>query len=376
MSIGANAYMLAPASIVPLLVERFTISKTAAGLAISAAVLGSVVIQLPGGFLMDRYDNRRLMLAGTLVFAPVAVVGTFLPSYYAFLGTRVVAGLAAGGLFVLGANVVAEVFAGRRQGFLTTLFIASAPVGFALSQIGGPALGAAFGWGAPFVAYPLLAAVGYLLFRLSRPSAIRTGDRISPGEFRTALGNRSVLLVSLAGFCSYMLYIFLNSWMPTYAAEQLPVTLGQAGAVTALLPAVGIVARPTGGWLSDRLGHRRRVVVIASLAFALPAFFVISSAISVLLFAALMLAVGFSLQFGMGVYYVYARELAAPGAAGTSLTIFTTVSFLGTLLAPPVGGWLVEVISWGPTFLVHVGIGLFGIGLVVLTPDSKPAQLE
>lgn len=376
VSVGANAYMLAPASIVPLLVERFAVSKATAGLAISAAVFGSVLVQLPGGFLMDRYDNRRLMLAGVVVFVPVAVAGTLVESYYAFLLARVVAGLAAGGLFVLGANVVAEVFAGDRQGFVTTLFVASAPVGFAVSQVGGPPLGARFGWGAPFVAYPALAALGYLVFRLSRPAAIRTGDRISLREFRLAFRNRGVVLVSMAGFCSYVLYIFLNSWMPTYAAERLPVTLEQAGAVTALLPAVGVVARPAGGWLSDRLGYRRRAVVAASLALALPAFVVVSRAISVLLFATVMLGVGFSLQFGMGVYYVYARELANPGAAATSLTIFTTVSFVGTLVAPPLGGWLVETVSWEPTFLVHVGVGVLGVGLVLLTPDSKPAALD
>jgi predicted MFS family arabinose efflux permease len=375
LSVGANAYILAPASIVPLLVEQFTISKVAAGLSISAAVLGSVIIQLPGGFLMDRYDNRRLLLAGTVVFAPVAVVGTLLDSYYGFLGTRVVAGLAAGGVFVLGANVVAEVFAGPRQGFVTTLFIASAPVGFALSQIGGPALGAAFGWGAPFIAYPAVSVAGYVLFQLSRPSAIRTGEPLSLGDFRLAFRNRPVLLVSMAGFCSYVLYIFLNSWMPTYAAEQLPVTLEQAGAVTALLPAVGIVARPAGGWVSDRIGYRRRAVIVGSLAIGLPAFVVITRAVSILLFAGLMLAVGFALQFGMGVYYIYARELADTGAQATSLTIFTTVSFIGTLVAPPFGGWLIEVLSWGPTFLVHVGIGVLGIGLLLLTPGSKPAPV-
>ena len=375
VSVGANSYMLAPASIVPLLVEHFAISKAAAGLSISAAVAGSVIIQLPGGFLMDRYDNRRLLLAGILVFLPVAFAGTLVWAYYAFLATRVVAGLAAGGLFVLGANIVAEVYAGPRQGFVTTLFIASAPVGFAVSQLAGPALGTRFGWEAPFIAYPAIAGVGSVVFWLSRPAAIRTGEQLSLAQFKLALQNRSVLLVSFAGFCTYLLYIFLNSWMPTYAAEQLPVTLEQAGAVTALLPAVGVVARPMGGWLSDYLGHRRRAVVVASLAFALPAFVVITRAISILLFAGVMLGVGFSLQFGMGVYYVYARELADPGAAATSLTIFTTVSFVGTLVAPPLGGWLVEAVSWGPTFLVHGGIGVLGIVLVLLTPDSKPASL-
>lgn len=373
LSVGANSYMLAPASIVPLLINQFSISKVAAGASISAAVLGSVLIQLPGGLLMDRYDNRRLLLAGTAVFAPVAVIGTLLDSYAGFLATRVVAGLAAGGVFVLGANVVAEVFAGSRQGFVTTLFIASAPVGFALSQIGGPALGEAFGWEAPFIVYPGVAVVGYALFRLSRPSPIRTGEPLSVEDFRLAFRNRAVLLVSVAGFCSYVLYIFLNSWMPTFAAEQLPVTLEQAGIVAALLPAVGIVARPVGGWVSDRIGYRRRAVIVGSLALGLPAFSMIPRAVSVLLFGGLMLAVGFSLQFGMGVYYIYARELADSGAQATSLAIFTTVSFVGTLVAPPFGGWLIEVLSWGSAFLIHVSIGVLGIGLLLLTPGSKPA---
>jgi len=47
VSVGANAYMIAPASIVLLLEAAFEIDKASAGLAISAAVLGSVLIQLP-----------------------------------------------------------------------------------------------------------------------------------------------------------------------------------------------------------------------------------------------------------------------------------------------------------------------------------------
>lgn len=376
VSIGANAYMLAPASVAPLLAERFEISKAAVGLAISAAVAGAVVIQLPGGYLMDRYDNRWLVLAGAVTFLPVAVAGTFAPSFEAFAAARALAGLAGGGLFVLATNVVAEVFAGRRQGFVTTAFLASAPVGFALSQVAGPVLGTAFGWRAPFVAYPAIAGAGALLFGLSRPAAIRTAEGITLQGFRRALLNRSLLLVSAAGLCSYALYVFLNSWMPTYAAQRLPVTLAQAGAVTALLPAVGVLARPAGGWLSDRLGHRRRAVAIGSLALALPAFLVVSRATSIRLFAGVMLGVGFALQFGMGVYYVYARELSAPGVSATSLTLFTTVAFVGTLVAPSLGGWLVQRFSWESAFLFHVGVGVVGIGLLLATPDSEPALLE
>jgi|AntDeeMetagen192_2_1112575.scaffolds.fasta_scaffold00432_11 predicted MFS family arabinose efflux permease len=376
VSVGANAYMIAPASIVPLLEAAFEIDKASAGLAISAAVLGSVLIQLPFGYLMDHYDNRRLMTLGTVVFAPVAIAGSFAGAYPPFLVTRAVAGVAGGALFVLGTNVVAQVFSGPRQGFVTTVFIASAPLGFAISQFGGPIIASAFGWAAVFVAYPLLSVIGYLVFRLSRPTAIRSGDQITLGEFGHALRNRSVLLVSVSGFCSYLLYIFMNSWMPTYATERLPLSLGEAGAITALLPAVGMVARPVGGWLSDYVGYRRRLIVVCSLAFALPAFFVVSRTISTLLFSVIMLGVGFSLQFGMGVYYVYTRELATAGTGGTSLAVFTSIAFTGTLVSPTLGGWLIGAFSWETTFLLYACIGIAGIGVLFLTGDSSPTPIE
>lgn len=104
-------------------------------------------------------------------------------------------------------------------------------------------------------------------------------DSITSGD-----GNRifARFELEIAGFCSSVLYIFLNSWIPTYAAIRLPITLGQAGAVAALLPAVGIDTRPVGGWVSDRIGYRRRPVVITSLAFALPAFIALSRAHSII----------------------------------------------------------------------------------------------
>jgi len=67
--------MCATFFLVSLLVSELTISKMTARLAISTAAFDSAHLQLPGGFLIDRYANNRLRLAGTLIFAPVAVLG-------------------------------------------------------------------------------------------------------------------------------------------------------------------------------------------------------------------------------------------------------------------------------------------------------------
>jgi MFS family permease len=376
ISAAVNAYAIAPASILPLLIEEFVISKSAAGVAISAAVFGFAVVQLPSGLLMDRYDNRRLVIIGAAVFVPASAAGVFAPSYPLFLLGRFVAGLGAGLLFVLGTNIVGHLFTGVRQGLIVTLYIASAPVGFAVSQFGSPILAARFGWRASFIVYSFVTVIALALFLIAWSTPIRIGEPLTLVEFRQALGNSSVLIVAVSAFCSYMFYIFFNSWMPTYATEFLPMTLAEAGAVTSLLPAVGIVARPVGGWVSDAIGHRRRPVVVASLLFALPGLVVVSQGASPMLFAATMLGVGFSIQFGSGVYYVYARELASPHAAGTSLAVFTTIAFTGTLLSPTVGGWIIDAYSWSIAFGVYGAIGVLGIVLLGLTTDSSPNTVD
>jgi nitrate/nitrite transporter NarK len=280
--------------------------------------------------------------------------------------------VAGGFVFTMGANVVGHVFPPETQGRATSVFITSAPVGFALAQAASPLVATAIGLRAVLLAYVAIAAVGYLCFLLVTPKPVRSGGEFALADIRRALTNRAVLLVALSAFCAYALYLFLNSWMPTYGAEVLSIPLAGAGAVTALVPVVGIVARPTGGYVSDRLGRRRQPVIDASLCATLAVFLVIPLAGTALAYAALLLLAGVALQLSTGVYYVFTRELATAGTEGTSLTVMTTVAFTGSLVSPLLGGYLIEALSWGPTFAVYAVVGVAGIGFALLV-RSRPA---
>ena len=167
----------------------------------------------------------------------------------------------------------------------------------------------------------------------------RIGDAVAANVAQ----NGTVLLVSVSSFCAYSLFVFFNSWMPTYATEELGISIAAAGSAAALVPFAGIVARPGGGWISDRIEGRRRPVIVASFVLSLPLIVAISVATSPLAFAGLMLLTGASIQLAIGVYYVYASELAEPGTRGTCLAMVTSMSTFGALVAPAVG---VAVLLW------------------------------
>jgi MFS family permease len=368
LSVGVQAYIIAPASIVPLFASDFGIGRTSVSLAISGALLGMLLVQIPSGLLMDRYDNRVLMGAATLAFAAVGVGSGGVTTYQAFLATRFVGGAAAGVVFTMGANIVAGAFPNKR-GFASSIFVSSAPFGFAIGQSTTPVLASRYGWATAFLVFSAIGVAGFLLFVLGTAEPIRSERGLTLSEFSTALRNRSVLVLALSAFCVYSLYMFLNSWMPTYANETFAASLTEAGAAAALLPAIGILARPSGGWVSDRLG-RRRAVIASSFVLSVPLFLVIPRSPSIVVFMGFLLVLGFVLQFSTGVYFAFVRELSDPRAAGTSLTVFSTIYMLGTLISPILGGVLVEEFSWSVAFLTYIGFGVTGLVLTVVVSEG------
>lgn len=371
LSIGVNGYLIAPSSIMPLFVDRFDMTQTQAGFIVSAVILGMILAQVPAGYLMDRFDNRRLMLISAALFVLVMVVHQGSRVFLSFLGLRVIAGFVGGFVFTLGANIVGDVFPEDRLGLATGIYLASPPASFAIAHVSGPYLGPAYGPLRVFLLYAGITAAGMALFWLAVEQPIHSGDAPTVDEYLLAIRNPAVILAGLSSFSAYALYIFLNTWLPTYGTNVLLLPLAAAGAATALVPVAGIVARPSGGWLSGRIGGRRRPVLFVALSLGLVFMAVIPNAGSLLAFLFLIGAAAFTLQLGTGVYYVLARELAAAGTEGTSLTVITAISFSGSFSAPIVGGWLIETYSWPAAFAAFAGVAVLGI--VALVPIDEPA---
>lgn len=370
VSTGFNAYLLAPASLLPLLVREFAIDKPTAGLAISAAYLSWALLQLPGGLLLDRHDNRRLVYVAVVGFVVAAAAGAAVDSYPAFLATRLLAGATAVFIWTANANIVSRAFPADRRALATSVFVASAPVGLTIAQFAGPLVAAAWGWRAVLLVYPLVTVVGLPVFALALREPVRNESRLSLAGFARTLREPAILAVSLASAFAYALFLFLNSWMPTYATEVLAADLAAAGAAAALIPLSGVVARPGGGWLSDRLGRRRRPVVLLSFGLSLPVVGGLAAAGSLPAFAGALLLAGFASQLGIGVVYVYARELAGAGAGGTSLALVTAVSVVGSLLSPVAGGWVIESLSWTAGFGFAAALAVAGALAALAAPRA------
>lgn len=365
---GLVAYIIAPASILPVFADAFEVDRSAASASISAVFLTWVALQIPAGYVMDRYDNRLLVGLGGAVFIASALGSAFVSDYGSFLALRAACGVGAVFVWIGGINILQSVFPASRRPLATTTYVASPPFGSAVALYTGPLLAARFDWRAPLLAFAVLGVLGLVAFTVLLRRPVEVDATVTIAQFLAALRNVPVLLVSLACFCSYTIWTFLTTWMPTYGTDVLGIELAVAGAATALVPVAGIVARPAGGWLSHRLGGRLSALIGVSFIATVPLLYGLSVAPSATAFAALLALSGAAVNLAIGLYFVYVNRLTEAATSATSLSVLSTFSQVGNLVAPVAGGWLIDGVSWTAGFGFVAALAV--VGLVVVSTVS------
>ncbi len=375
ISVALAAYEIAPASVTPLVRETLGIDASAAGLLVGIMFGAAVVASLPVGAVLDRMNSRVAVAIAVAMLLAVGVWGWVAAGRGSFVGvlaSRFVGGVAYVVVWNAGIDIVSQAVRADRRATAVGVFTASGPVGFALGQGTGPTVAALFGWPAVLVAFNLLALVGLVLFW---PTSRGFGsvDGQSPpsvAEFGTVFRNRGVWLVAALGFLAYSLYLLVNTWAPSYLTEEIGVSLALSGVLVAVFPAVGVVARISGGALSDYLfDGRRRPVVILSFVAATP--FVVGLAVSrsLAVLVVALLGAGFAIQLTLGLSFAYVRELVTERVAATAVAFQTSVGLGGAFLAPIVAGSLIETNGYRFTFLLASGLAGLGVALAWLAPE-------
>ncbi len=375
MSVSLGAYELVPASVTVLIRESLSVGAAEAGLLVSVMFGTAVVASVPAGVVLDRTNSRVAVAVSVAALLVAGVWGWAAASAGAFgwlLASRALGGLAFVVVWNACIDVVGRAFPPDRQATAVATYTASGPIGFAVGQGTGPLVAGAFGWPAIFPAYTALAAVGLALFWPASRGAgrVRDGGAPSPADLRGVVTNPQVLLVGAIGFLAYALYLFVNSWAPSYLTAELSLSLGASGLLAALFPAVGAVSRTTGGLLSDRLfGGRRRPVVVWSFVVATPAVAAFTVPENVALVVALLVVAGAAIQLCLGLVFAYVRELVTPATAATAVAFLTSVGLAGAFVSPIVGGAVVERAGYPVAFALAGVVGALGTALAWVAPE-------
>ncbi|MGC1521978.1 MAG: MFS transporter [Steroidobacteraceae bacterium] len=241
--------------------------------------LGALVL----GRLGDRIGRKPAMIASFTLIG-IGVTGLPLIPSYASIGIaapilaicfRLIQGFALGGEVGPSTAFLMEAAPPLRRGLYISLQATSADVavmvagvvGVSLASLLDPAALNSWGWRVALLAGAVIIPFGLLLRRT-------LGETLQPLHDRPIPAIRSYFRVAAAGLAllaSGTTTNYLLSYMTTYANSTLGMPSRIAFGATAVVGLCGVICDPLGGWLSDKVG-RKRVMIIPWLCLAFAVF--------------------------------------------------------------------------------------------------------
>ena len=429
-----NSTMLAVA--LPSVMTTFAVEPKDVA-ALVTLYLGAVTVALPAsGSIGDRFGHRRAFLVGVAAFAVASLVAAFAPSFAVLAASRILQ--AASGALVSTSSValIRATAPADRRGAAFGLFDMLVSTSAAVGPLVGGVLVGAFDWRAMFllaVPISLVAALAVGLRAAPGGTGASGAGRVEPrpidGPGLVILAGLLIaVLVALRGgaaapiaaiAAAVLLVVFVRQELRSEQPAVDPrlfgmrpfaaAVIGVLGATIVLhatlvivpllvqgldqgapetsglvllgISALGAVAAPFGGRLSDRVGRRLPVILgTVAMTAGLAALWLVAGSTTVLALGLLLSVVGFGMGLAGSPRQLAALETVGPDRVGMAAGTYYTGRYLGGVLGASLAGLVLgravtaEGVSLGFGVLTLVGVILVvtSFGLAGGRPAAEP----
>ena len=244
----------------------------AGALASGTALSGGMVVYSAGG-LFNRWGAKNVCVAGLVLSALGQCLFSFASTYQMMFVVRILQGAAIPLLFV-GPYTIAMHWAehSKRLGVFMGIMLSTDGIGTVFAGYAYSHVLETWGWriGSLWGAAALLIIAGLVWLLLREPESTARADPAAcadkPSQFAQYLSvlrqaNVRVAALFLTGvWGTYSIAVY---WVPTLLIEEGHWSEAAAGFAGALYPFAGVVSAVTFGLLSDRLGHRKPLMLIS-----------------------------------------------------------------------------------------------------------------
>ena len=371
-------------------------SPTVQGAVMSAFFLGYVTLQIPAGYLSDRFGGKWVLGLGVLFWS----LFTLLTPASAALGIsvllacRFLMGVAEAVTWPSIYSLYSRWVHPDRRASAVGLMNSGISGGSVIALICTPWLISVWSWQGAFYLYGLLGILWFAVWAplaRSRPAdktdwdtpdaaaaaaqAVPTADQSDVSAqtvyprltVRGMLRSRAVWAIAIAHICiNWSLYLVL-SWFPTFVNRELGADLQLAGFLALAPTIVSLVMAPLAGRLFDRLvakGRNRLKVrrIMQSLAFVgiTAAMMAITLTDSLILSVTVITLSNALTAFSIGGFATNHLDIA-PNQSGLLMGVTNTLAAVSSSASVFVSGWIQDLSGgWDAVFLTAAGVSVFG----------------
>jgi ACS family D-galactonate transporter-like MFS transporter len=238
----------------PLIKDELGISGSQLGTLLSAFFYTYALLQIPAGWLVDRFDVKWVFALGLFIWSAATAVTGVLHGFVALLAIRVVLGVGESVAFPAYGKILGGHFKEGNRGFANSVIIAGLALGPAVGMLLGGNLVGRFGWRSFFVILGLaglLWLVPWLAWMPRRaPSSPRISDQRS--GVLAILQQRSAWGTCVCQFSFNYASYFLVTWLPFYLMRARGLSMTQMAKVGGFVYVLFAISSTVFGKLSDR----------------------------------------------------------------------------------------------------------------------------
>jgi MFS family permease len=368
---------------VPLIQHDLGLTNEQIGRLLSAFFWVYAFIQVPVGWLAERYGAHRILAAGLVIWSAATALTGVASSFAMLIALRMMLGLGESAGFPSVAKLLASVVPvrglGKANGIVAFGYLIGPGVGIFLAGL----LIDHVGWRGTFLVFGFLSLLWLVPWRFVKLPTLATArsDADTP-TWGMVLRQRGLWGTSLGLFSSNYLWYFMLGWLPGYLVNERGFSMHEMEHLGTLGYLVNGASAFLAGWGIDRYIVRR-----GSANFAYKAVMLIAH----VGFVVCMLAMGFGSQvvaiaamFGFQVLmgacspgiYATSQILAGPRASGRWVGIQNSIGNISGGISPWITGIIVD--RTGHFTLAFVGAAIISalgiIGWLGMVPKLVPIK--
>jgi nitrate/nitrite transporter NarK len=338
--------------LLPLIRQDLGLSFSQAGSLASASLLVYALMQIPAGYLADRYSPRRLVSIGALGMMSLSMLLALTGQFWHLLAIQFFWGFFSSFIFTPSMSIYISWFSSQRRNTATALPLIGPSLGILAVNFLFPLIANHYdNWRPPFIIYGgagIIFALALLVFGRDAQS-VRMPARFRPDLIKELFRHQQVWICYILQFVRFGIVQGLMFWLPSLLVDEKGFSLQLAGIVIALQAVILAPSNILGGYFSDRFKKPIEIIGVSMVMLGITCGLMVLLNSTGLVIAVILINAIF-LQMYFGPLFTLAVEKLGPEKTGISNGVSNMFAIIGGLFSAYLMGFLRDATSsfeWG-----------------------------
>ena len=371
VSVGGIALFL------PLIRQDLGLNFAQGGSLAAAATLIYALMQIPAGYLSDRFSPKRLFVIGIMGTTILTLTFGLVTNYWQAMANQIISGFFRALLFTPGMALLTGWFPPDRRATASGLYLVGGMSGSVIFNILGPLIVAVSDWHIAFISVASLGIICCLfLLKFGRESPDQPVRRNT--NLMDILQLFQYRLMWLCGGIQFIRFATMQSisfWLPSLLINERGLPVQYTGYIIAVQAILLAPSNVLGGYISDRLKNPVLIISVSLVVLGITATLMVSAVNLALLIAVIAVNAVF-LQMYFGPLFSIPVSFLGPGKAGISTGFSNLFANLGGVAVTYLMGTIKDntgAFRYG--FYIITGMSIIGLIFTFMLSKVKHTAL-